>query len=134
MPRFLLPLSLLVVCLVAATSARAACVNRFVYQKAGPRISVTLLTGMLTFEEAQKLANEIKSRKSQPVQWLDDDGKVQATMFGELKIVRPMPVACEGKASGVVMTAVFPTPSTPRKTMRVRLADDLIVLFDAQND
>lgn len=134
MPRVLLPLSLVVVSLFAATSARAACVNRFVYQKTGPRISVTLLSGMLTFEEAQKLANDIKSRKSQPLQWLDEDGKVHSTMFGELKVVRPMPVACEGKPSGVVMNAVFPTPSTPSKTMKVRLSEGLTVRFDAQND
>jgi hypothetical protein len=119
-------------CLLAANVASAACVNRFVNRAERPRQVVTLLTGKLTFQEAQALAVAIQKKQSEPIEWLSADGKLIARQFGDLKVVRPMPVGCDGKASGVVMIVNFATGATPNKTMRVKLNADTTVDFEAQ--
>lgn len=121
-------------CLVTAGAARAACVNRFVSRTERPRQVVTLLTGKLTFQEAQALAAAIQKKESAPVEWVSTDGKSIAKQFGELKIVRPMPVGCDGKSSGVVMIVTFATPSTPEKKMLIKLNADTTVSFEQQAD
>ena len=101
-------ISLVVFCLVVcAEAASAACVNRFVARSEGTRQVVTLLTGKLTFQEAQALSSSIGHSQAPGLEWLDDKGKAVAKQFGELKVVRPMPVGCDGKASGVVMIVTF---------------------------
>ena len=120
------------VCLLAAHAADAACVNRFVSRTERPRQVVTLLTGKLTFQEAQVLASSIQKKAAAPVEWLDEDGKTVAKQFGELKIVRPMPVGCDGKTSGVVMIVSFATSSTPKTKMLVKLNADTTVSFEQQ--
>jgi hypothetical protein len=126
-----LALTTLVVCL-AAHAASAACVNRFVSRTERPRQVVTLLTGKLTFQEAQALAAAISRKESAPIEWLDAAGKTIARQFGELKVIRPMPVGCDGKASGVVMIVAFPSSSTPGKKMMIKLNPDTTVAFDQQ--
>lgn len=121
-------------CLLAANAATAACVNRFVSRNERPRQVVTLLTGKLTFQEAQALAASIQKKEANPIEWIGDDGKVIAKQFGELKVVRPMPVGCDGKTSGVVMIVNFATGSTPQKKMLVKLNADTTVAFDQQAD
>ena len=131
--RFLTRLSLLTLVLgVVAGNASAACVNRFVSRAERPHQVVTLLTGKLTFQEAQDLAKAISSKQSPPIEWVDDGGKTLAKQFGELKVVRPMPVGCDGKSSGVVMIVSFPTAVTPTKTMNVKLNGDTTVAFEQQ--
>jgi hypothetical protein len=122
------------VCLLAAHAATAACVNRFVSRTDGPRLVVTLLTGKLTFQEAQTLAILIQKREAAPLEWLNEQGKSIARQFGELKVVRPMPVGCDGKTSGVVMIVSFPTSSRPSKKMIVKLNADTTVAFDQQDE
>lgn len=120
------------VCLLAANVASAACVNRFVSRTERPRQVVTLLTGKLTFQEAQALAAAIQRKEAAPLEWLNADGKLISKQFGELKVVRPMPVGCDGKASGVVLIVNFATGVTPTKSMRVKLNADTTVDFEAQ--
>ena len=115
-----------------ANAASAACVNRFVARTERPHQIVTLLTGKLTFQEAQALAAKIGKKESAPLEWLDDSGKTIAKQFGELKVVRPMPVGCDGKASGVVMIVSFPSASTPTKKMNVKLDANTTVAFEQQ--
>lgn len=117
----------------AAGSASAACVNRFVSRTERPHQVVTLLTGKLTFQEAQALAQAIQKRQAPPLEWVDANGKTVARQFGELKVVRPMPVGCDGKASGVVLIASFPSAGAPSKKMTVKLTPDVVVDFDQQN-
>ncbi|HEU4889061.1 MAG TPA: hypothetical protein VFV49_14345 [Thermoanaerobaculia bacterium] len=119
-------------CLFAANAATAACVNRFVSRTERPRQVVTLLTGKLTFQEAQALAASIQKKETAPIEWMGEDGKVIAKQFGELKVVRPMPVGCDGKTSGVVMIVNFATGATPQKKMLVKLNADTTVAFDQQ--
>lgn len=121
-------------CLVAANVASAACVNRFVSRTERPRQVVTLLTGKLTFQEAQALSASIQKKESAPIEWLSVDGKVISKQYGELKVVRPMPVGCDGKASGVVMIVNFATGVTPSKSMRVKLNAETTVDFEQQAD
>lgn len=132
LPRVLLLLA--VICLSAAPAASAACVNRFVARTENKMQVVTLLTGKLTFEEAQALAADIQSRKVPPMEWVGDGGNVIARQFGPLKVVRPMPVACDGKASGVVVIASFATSITPSKKMTVKLTPESTVSFEQQSD
>ncbi|HEV7763609.1 MAG TPA: hypothetical protein VGQ76_01285 [Thermoanaerobaculia bacterium] len=119
-------------CLLAAHVASAACVNRFLTRAEGPRQIVTLLTGKLTFQEAQALAAAIQKKESAPMEWVDGNGKAIAKQFGELKVVRPMPVGCDGKASGVVMIVNFATVAKPTKKMSVKLHSEATVEFDEQ--
>lgn len=124
--------AVILVCLLAANVASAACVNRFVSRTDRPRQVVTLLTGKLTFQEAQALSASIQKKTAPPVEWVGADGKTISKQFGELKVVRPMPVGCDGKTSGVVMIVNFATSSIPNKTMLVKLDPETTVTFDQQ--
>jgi hypothetical protein len=115
-----------------AAPAHAACVNRFTVRTEQPRQVVTLLTGKLTFQEAQALASAIQKKSVKPVEWVSADGKTVAPQFGDLKVVRPMPVACDGKSSGVVMVATFANTRVPTGKLHLKLNDGTIVAFDEQ--
>src|SRR5260370_2171632 len=76
----------------------AECLNKWVYRTEGTNHQVvTLLTGKLTFEEAKTLAHAICSHQSPLLEWVDDSGKVLTRQFGDLKVMRPMPVGCDGR-------------------------------------
>lgn len=117
---------------VVQAASAVECVNRFVSRTQGPRQIVTLLTGKLTFQEAQDLAKSIQAKQAPPLEWVDDGGKMISKQLGELKIVRPMPVGCDGKSSGVVMIVTFPTAVTPVKKMNVKLDGKTAVPFEQQ--
>ena len=112
--------------LSASSASAAVCVNRFVNRPSGQLQIVTLLTGKYTFQEAQAMA------KSAKLEWVDDGGKAIAKQFGELKVVRPMPVGCDGKTSGVVLIAQFGTVRPPSKRMLVKFDADTVVEFAQQ--
>lgn len=118
--------------LLAADVASAACMNRFVTSKKGSQQVVTLLTGKLTFQEAQELAKKIKDGSSPRLEWVDDGGKSISKQVGDLKVVRPMPVGCDGKSSGVVVVATFLSLKTPEKKMNVKLDAATTVAFEQQ--
>jgi hypothetical protein len=115
-----------------ASRASAACMNRFVARTERPRQVITLLTGKLTFQEAQALAEAINRKEAPPLEWVSANGKVVARQFGDLKVVRPMPVGCDGKTSGVVMVATFAASIAPEKKMLVKLDKDTTVAFEQQ--
>ena len=118
--------------LVAQLASGASCVNRFVSRKEGPRQMLTLLTGKLTFQEAQALAKAITAKESPPIEWVDDNGKSVAKQAGALNVIRPMPVGCDGKTSGVVMIVSFPSATSPAKKMNVKLDAKTTVAFEQQ--
>jgi hypothetical protein len=122
----------LVLSVLLASEASAACVNRFTRRTDGPRQIVTLLTGKMTFQEAQALAAAIQDRRAEPIDWIDDNGRTLGQQYGELKVVRPMPVACDDKESGVIMIVTFATIQVPVRRMNVRLEPDMIVQFEEQ--
>lgn len=127
-------LSLLILILAfAASTVSAACVNKFTVRSDGPIQTVTMLTGKLTFQNAQLLAASIRGRKSAPLEWVDDNGKTLAREYGDLRVVRPMPVSCDGNPSGVVMIATFATMSTPAKKMSLKLDSSTTVVFEQQS-
>jgi hypothetical protein len=119
---------------IASESSAAVCVNKFVSKPEGGRQNVTLLSGKLTFQEAQALAKAIKERKADGLEWVDEKGKTVARQFGELNVVRPMPVGCDGRASGVVMNVTFFTAVKPVRKMFVRLNPETTVEFDEQSN
>lgn len=126
-------LAALSVLLLSAHAASAACVNRFVVRTERPMLQVvTLLTGKLTFQEAQELAAAISKKQAPPLEWLNAEGKTHAKQQGELKVVRPMPVGCDGKPSGVVIVAQFGSALPPSRAMIVKLTPDITVTFDEQ--
>lgn len=127
--RILAALSVLV---LSAQAASAACVNRFVVRTQRPMQIVTLLTGKLTFQEAQALAAAVAKKQAPPIEWLSADGKTHAKQQGELKVVRPMPVGCDGRTSGVVIVAQFGSALPPSRAMIVKLTPDITVTFDEQ--
>ena len=118
--------------ILVANAASAACVNRFVYRTERPLQVVTLLTGKLTFQEAQALAAAIAKKEAPPLEWVAADKKLIAKQYGELKVVRPMPVGCDGKASGVVVVASFGSSLPPSKKMLVKINADTTVEFEEQ--
>jgi hypothetical protein len=121
------------VLVLSAHAASAACVNKFLVRTERPLQVVTLLTGKLTFQEATELAASIAKKQAPPVEWLLTDGKTHAKQYGDLKVVRPMPVGCDGKTSGVVIVAQFGAVRPPEGSMLVKLTPDLTVTFEEQN-
>ena len=120
---------------VSASASAATCVNKFLSRSEGAaRQVVTLLTGKLTFQEAQEVAKAINSKQAPPLEWIDDKGKTISRQFGELKVVRPMPVGCDGKTSGVVVIATFQTLSQPQGRMVVKLDANTTVTFEQQKE
>jgi hypothetical protein len=102
--------------------------NKFLRRTEGTgKQVITLLTGKLTFEEAQARA------KGAPFEWVDDKGKVLAKSL-ELKAVRPMPVGCDGKTSGVVMIASFMSINAPKGKMLIKIDDTTTVAFEEQSE
>lgn len=130
MPRLLL--AVIATALLAAPVSAGPCLNKFLNRSEGPRQVVTLLTGKLTFQEAQELSAAIDARKARPIEWVDEAGKTVATQFGELKVVRPMPVGCDDKPSGVIMIATFATVKKPVDAMFVKLDAETVVEFEEQ--
>ncbi len=119
--------------LLLPRTGSAACMNKFVRRTEGVnRQIVTLLTGKLTFEEAKTLAQAIASHQAPLLEWVDDSGKLITRQFGELKVMRPMPVGCDGRASGVVMVVTFMSSNTPAKTMSIKLDANTTVPFEEQ--
>ena len=119
--------------LLVVNAASAACVNKFVSRTEGSaRQVVTLLTGKLTFQEAQALAASIRANQAPPLEWVDEKGHVLAKQFGEIKVVRPMPVGCDGKASGVVVIVAFGSVVQPSKVMHVRIDSNTTIAFEQQ--
>ena len=125
---------LLILVLFSAHTLSAACVNRFVARTEGPRQVVTLLTGKLTFQEAQALVDAIRKKQSPPLEWVNAQGKAVAKQVGDVKVVRPMPVGCDDKPSGVVMIATFGAGAPPSKKMFVKLDANTTVEFEQQAD
>jgi hypothetical protein len=134
MVKRLLPTAFLLLLLLPGVAEAAVCVNKYVQHSAQNRLTLTLLTGQLTFDEAKKLASAISAGQKTPIEWQSAEGKVIARQFGELKVVRPMPIACDDKPSGVVIQAVFPTQNKPGDVLRMKLDEGLIVHFSAQKD
>jgi hypothetical protein len=93
---------------------------------------VTLLTGKLTFQEAQDLAAAIAKKQAPPFEWLNESGKLVAKQYGDIKVVRPMPVGCDGKSSGVVIVASFGSSLPPAKKMFVKINENTTVEFEEQ--
>jgi hypothetical protein len=118
--------------LLASSSARAACVNKFTHRDQGPRHAITLLTGKLSFQNAQALAAAIKDGKAPPLEWLSDTGKTIAKSFGELKVVRPMPVGCEGNSSGVILIVTFAAVRKPENKIIIKFDANTVVTFEEQ--
>lgn len=120
---------------LTAHAASAACVNKFVQFRESPaRWNITLLTGYLTFQEATALARDIRAKRAAPIEWVDEKGKALARQFGDLRVVRPMPVACDGKASGVIVVVTFLAPRPPVEKMRVKFDANTIVEFEEQKE
>lgn len=115
---------------LGAFPASAACLNKFAHRSEGPKRIFTLLTGKLTFPEARDLSKAISEKKSPALEWLNEKGKPIAFQIGELKVIRPMPVGCDGKKSGVVMNVTFNTFIQPARKVTIKLDSDRIVEFD----
>lgn len=111
-------------------AAQAACMNKFVSRTEGNKKIVTLLTGSITFQEAQELAKNVQAKKTS-VEWVDANGKTIAGA-AEFQPVRPMPVACGDKPSGAVINLVLLTFASPEKSMTVKLGEMATVEFVEQ--
>jgi hypothetical protein len=119
---------------VASQLHAATCVNKFVRRTQGAKQIVTLLTGKLTFQEAQALSQSISEHRARPIEWIDDEGKRIARQLGDLKVVRPMPVACDGKPSGSIIIVTFLSQLQPSKKMGIRFDPHTNVLFLEQSE
>ena len=120
------------VAIAVPQSSYAACVNKFLLRSEGARHTVTMLTGKMTYQEASDWAKAVNGGQAPAPEWVDEKGKLISKHIGELKVVRPMPVGCDGKASGVVFVAHFLSLRPPAKKMTVKLAPNNSVDFEEQ--
>jgi hypothetical protein len=120
-----------VVLAIAAGPLQAACVNKYVARTDGNKKILTLLTGKLTFPEAQELAKAITAKAAPPIEWVDEGGKTIASSV-QVQAVRPMPVACDDKPSGSVINVTFLTFSAPSGGVTIKFSEELLVYFDEQ--
>ena len=74
------------------------------------------------------------SHQAPLIEWVDEGGKTIVRQFGDLKVVRPMPVGCDGRASGVVIVVTFISVNTPAKKMNVKLDANTTVAFEEQSE
>jgi hypothetical protein len=125
-------LALSLATLLMPHTASAACMNKFVNRPEGNKQVVTLLTGKFTFDEAKALAAAINAGTAPPVEWLNDSGRSVARQMGPIKVVRPMPVGCDGKASGVVVVVTFMNQQPPKAKLQLKLDSGTSVTFDEQ--
>ena len=130
------PLFVLSVALAVLPAAgHAACMNKYVNRSEGKlRQVMTLLTGKLTFQEAEALVKAIDAKQSPPIEWVDAKGKSIAKQLGEIKVVRPMPVGCDGRTSGVVMMVTFGALTPPSNTISIKLDANTTVEFEQQKE
>lgn len=134
MPRFPAVIFTIAVA-VAPQFASAACMNKYVNRSEGKvRQVMTLLTGKLTFQEAEALSKAIEAKTSPPVEWVDSKGKAIARQVGEMKVVRPMPVGCDGRGSGVIIVVTFSAITPPSSTINIKLDANTVVPFDEQKE
>ncbi len=110
--------------LYAEAAGAAVCINRFLSRSEGARQIVTLLTGKVTYQEAQSIDRSA-------VLWVDEKGAKVADAV-ELKVVRPMPVGCDGKTSGVVMLATFLSVHPPQKKLFVKISGNIVEFEEQQ--
>ena len=120
------------VLLCADAASAVECVNRFVSRTQRPHQVVTLLTGKFTFQEAQELAKKMNEGQAARFEWVNAEGKPIAKQTGELKVVRPMAVGCDGRNSGVVLIATFLSVNPPSKKMFVKIDANTTVEFVQQ--
>jgi hypothetical protein len=127
-------LALSLATLLMPHTASAACMNKFVNRPEGSKQVVTLLTGKFTFDEAKALAAAINAGTAPPVEWLNESGRSVARQAGPIKVVRPMPVGCDGKASGVVVVVTFLNQQSPKAKLQLKLSANDTVTFDEQTE
>jgi hypothetical protein len=125
----LIGLSLVLATALAPAASASTCMNKFISHSDHARQVVTLLSGLLTYDEARSLAS---SGRASSIEWLDDKGKPVAKA-AELHVVRPMPGGCDGKTSGVVVIATFLTAREPAHVMYLKVDNTSPVPFTQQN-
>src|SRR5580765_5736342 len=90
----------------AAHGAMAACMNKYIAQRDGSKYTLTILTGKISYTEAYEIAQLAGKNPSVMPEWVDEKGRT-ITKAMEMKVIRPMPVACDDKPMGVVVSATF---------------------------
>ena len=106
--------------------------NRFIAQKDGSKVVLTVLTGKLTYAEAYELAQAVNAKSAPPPEWVEEKGKSIAKVLGDVKVIRPMPIACDGKTSGVVMSMNFLATRAPSGKMFLKLDDKTTITLEEQ--
>lgn len=123
--------SVLILAIMLSSSAHAACVNKYVHRMDGKKVTLTVITGTLTFAEAQKLASDVAAGKA-TIEWTDKDGSAPMKVLPGAAAVRPMPVACGDRKSGSVISMSFLRISPPKGTIYLKLGSDEIVAVEQQ--
>ena len=128
-PRFLIAAAAL---LITSSAFGAGCVNRYIAQKDGSKVVITVLTGKLTYAEAYGLAQAVNAKTVAPPEWVEEKGKMIAKVLGDLKVIRPMPIACDEKTSGVVMSMTFLATRAPSGKMFLKIDDKTTIALEEQ--
>ena len=126
---------LLVTVLLVSPASRAmaaTCMNKYIAQREGSKYTLTVLTGKISYSEAYELAQAVNNHTAPVPEWVDDKGRTIAKHMGGLKVIRPMPVSCDGKLSGVVLTTVFLSTRTPSGKILIKFDDKNTVELEEQ--
>ena len=116
----------------AGEVASAACINKYIAQKDGAKYLLTVLTGRISYPEAYELAQAVNNHTAPPPEWVNDKGKTIARHLGEMKVIRPMPVSCDDKSSGVVLTMTFLASRPPSGRSHIKFSATTTVALDEQ--
>jgi hypothetical protein len=119
-----------VLTILAAHSAIAACLNRYVAQRDGAKNTVTILTGRITYTEAFERVQAVSNGAAAP-EWVDENGKTIMKLVN-LKVIRPMPVSCDEKTTGVVLSTTFLSPRAVTGRIYIKFDEKNTVALDQQ--
>jgi len=118
--------------ILAAHGATAACMNKYTSQRDGSKSTLTILTGRISYTEAYQLAQAMSKHMASPPEWVDEKGRT-IMKLADLKVIRPMPVSCDDKPTGVVLSTAFLSPREVTGTIYIKFDEKNTIALEQQS-
>ena len=117
--------------MLAAHGATAACMNKYVAQRDGSKSTLTILTGRISYTEARVLAQAMNGHGAAAPELVDENGRT-IMKLADLKVIRPMPVSCDEKPSGVVLSTAILSPRQVSGTIYIKFDERNTIALEQQ--